>query len=256
MRIIVIEDEQLTARKMVGLLNKLMPDAVIMCVLPSVAESVEWFKNNPMPDLVFMDIHLADDLSFAIFDRVEITCPIIFTTAYDEYALRAFEVNSIDYLLKPVSRASLQRALDKLKCFSAIYKPQENVELIRQVADTILRGTAANWKTSLLVTVRDKLIPVKVSSIAYIYLEDKSVVIVRQDGTKCHISGILDDLMRQLDPSQFYRANRQFIIAKSAIVDISTWFSSRVVVNLTVPVPERIVVSRTNVQELKKWLTE
>ena len=256
MRIIIIEDEHLTAKKLVGLLNELMPDAVIMGVLPSVGESVEWFSRNLMPDLVFMDIHLADDLSFSIFDRVEITCPIIFSTAYDEYALRAFEVNSIDYLLKPINRTSLQRALDKLKRFSTVYEPQANAELIRQVADTILRSTSATWKSSLLVTVRDKLIPVKVSSIAYIYLENKSVVAVQYDGTKCHIGNMLDELMKQLDSSQFYRANRQFIVAKSAITDITTWFSNRIVINLTVPVPERIVVSRTNVQELKKWLTE
>ena len=255
MRVIIIEDEQLTAKKLVSLLNELMPDAVVMSILQSVGESVEWFRNNLMPDLVFMDIHLADDLSFAIFDHIEISCPIIFTTAYDEYALRAFEVNSIDYLLKPVSRISLQRALDKLKRFSTLYQPQENAELIRKVADTILRGTAS-YKSSLLVSVRDKLIPIRVNSIAYIYLEDKSAVAVQHDGTKCRIGGLLDEIMKQLDPSLFYRANRQFIISKSAITDITTWFSSRVVVNLNVEVPERIVVSRTNVQELKKWLTE
>ena len=255
MRVIIIEDEQLTAKKLMGLINELMPDAVVLSVLQSVSESVEWFRNNLMPDLVFMDIHLSDDLSFSIFDNVEISCPIIFTTAYDEYALRAFEVNSIDYLLKPVSRVSLQRALDKLKRFSTSYPPQENAELIRKVADTLLRGSAA-YKSSLLVSVRDKLIPIRVTSIAYIYLEDKNAVAVQHDGTTCRIGGLLDELMKQLDPSLFYRANRQFIIAKSAVSDITTWFSSRVVVNLIVPVPERIVVSRTNVQELKKWLTE
>lgn len=255
MKVIIIEDELLTAKKLVGLISELMPDVVGGVVLQSVSDSVEWFRNNPMPDLVFMDIHLSDDLSFSIFDSVEITCPIIFTTAYDEYALRAFEVNSIDYLLKPVGRASLQRALDKLKRFSATYQPQDNVELIRKVADTLLRGNAA-YKSSLLVSVRDKLIPIRVNSIAYIFLEDKSAVAVQHDGTQCRIGGLLDELMKQLDPSMFYRANRQFIIAKSAVSDITTWFSSRVVVNLHVTVPERIVVSRTNVQELKKWLTD
>lgn len=255
MRVIIIEDEQLTAKKLVGLLNELMPDAIVMGVLQSVSESIEWFNNNLMPDLVFMDIHLADNLSFSIFDSVKITCPIIFTTAYDEYALKAFEVNSIDYLLKPVSRASLQRALDKLKRFSGFYQPQENADLIKKVADTILRGTSS-YKTSLLVSVRDKLIPVKVSNIAYIYLEDKNAIAVQYDGTKSRIGGLLDDLMKQLDPAMFYRANRQFIVSKAAVTDITTWFGNRVVVNLCVSVPERIIVSRTNVQELKKWLTE
>lgn len=255
MRVIIIEDEQLTAKKLVSLLQELMPDAFVMSILQSVGESIEWFRNNLMPDLVFMDIHLADDLSFSIFDSVDITCPIIFTTAYDEYALRAFEVNSIDYLLKPVSRVSLQRALHKLKRFSTVYQQQDNSELIRKVADTILRG-AGSYKSSLLVSVRDKLIPIRVNSIAYIYLEDKSAVAIQHDGTKCRIGGLLDEIMKQLDPSQFYRANRQFIVSKSAITDITTWFGNRVVVNLNIEVPERIVVSRTNVQELKKWLTD
>lgn len=255
MRVLIIEDEQLTAKKLIGLLKELMPETEVVGVLQSVSESVEWFSYNPMPGIVFMDIHLADNLSFSIFDSVEITCPIIFTTAYDEYALKAFEVNSIDYLLKPVSRNSLQRALDKLTRFSAVGKSQDNAELIKKVADTILRG-ATSYKSSLLVSVRDKLIPIKVSNIAYIYLEDKNPVAVQYDGTKNRIAGLLDELMRQLDPVMFYRANRQFIISKAAVTDITNWFGNRVVVNLSVPTPERIVVSRTNVQEFKKWLTE
>lgn len=255
MKVIILEDEQLTAKKLISLLKELMPDAEVIGVLQSVSESVEWFANNPMPDLVFMDIHLADNLSFSIFDSVEITCPIIFTTAYDEYALKAFEVNSIDYLLKPVSRTSLQRALDKLNRFTALHESQEHIELIKKVADTILRGSAT-YKSSLLVSVRDRLIPIKVSNIAYIYLEDKNVVVVQYDGTKSRIGGLLDDLMKQLDPAMFYRANRQFIVSKAAVTDITTWFGNRVVINLSVSTPERIVVSRTHVQEFKKWLTE
>lgn len=255
MKVIILEDEQLTAKKLISLLKELMPDAEVIGVLQSVSESVEWFANNPMPDLVFMDIHLADNLSFSIFDSVEITCPIIFTTAYDEYALKAFEVNSIDYLLKPVSRTSLQRALDKLNRFTAVHESQEHIELIKKVADTILRGSAS-YKSSLLVSVRDRLIPIKVSNIAYIYLEDKNAVVVQYDGTKSRIGGLLDDLMKQLNPAMFYRANRQFIVSKAAVTDITTWFGNRVVINLSVSTPERIVVSRTHVQEFKKWLTE
>ena len=246
MRVIIIEDEKLTAKKLVGLLKELTPDAVVMGILQSVSESIEWFGNNLMPDLIFMDIHLADNLSFSIFESVEITCPIIFTTAYDEYALKAFEVNSIDYLLKPVSRTSLQRALDKLKRFSAVYQPQETAELIKKVADTILQRTTS-YKSSLLVSVRDKLIPIKVSS-CLLYTSDKNAIAIQYDGTKSRIGGLLDDLMKQLDPTMFYRANRQFIVSKAAITDITTWFSNRMIVNLNVSVPERIIVSRTNVE--------
>lgn len=256
MRVLIIEDEQLTARNLEKTIRELVPDVEVAGLLPSVKEAVEWFGNNRMPDVAFMDIHLSDGSSFSIFEKVDITCPIIFTTAYDEYALRAFEVNSVDYLLKPVGKAALQRALEKLKRLSGSQGMEDNSELIRRVADAILRGGGGTYKSSLLVSVRDKFIPVKVKDIAYIYFEDKSPVAVKMDGEKCAVGGSLDEIARQLDPSQFYRANRQFIISRAAVKDVTVWFGGRVVVNLNAEVPERIIVSRTHVQEFKKWLTE
>lgn len=255
MKALIIEDEQLTAENLCKLVAELIPDAQIIGVLQSVTESAEWFGNNPMPDLVFMDIHLADGSSFSIFDKVNITCPIIFTTAYDEYALKAFEVNSVDYLLKPIDKASLQRALDKLKRFSMTSQLIDNSELIKKVAEAIIHRESA-YKSSLLVSVKDKYIPIKTKDIAYIYFESKSLIIVNVNGEKSTLTGSLDDIGKQLNPTSFYRANRQFIISRAAVKDITVWFGNRIIVNLNVDVPERIIVSRTHVQEFKKWLTQ
>ncbi len=255
MKVLIVEDEQLTALNLEKMIYELVPDAEVTAVLQSVKDTVEWFGSNPMPDVAFMDIHLSDGSSFSIFDKIDVTCPIIFTTAYDEYALKAFEVNRVDYLLKPVGKASLKRAMDKIKRLSAASQPEDNTGLIKKVADAILRG-GSTYKSSLLISVKDKFIPLKVKDIAYIYFEDRNSVAVKFDGEKCILGTSLDDIIKQLDPANFYRANRQFIISRSAVRDVTLWFGNRVVANLSVAVPERIIVSRTNVQSFKKWLTE
>lgn len=256
MKILIIEDEQLTALKLESLLRELISTVEIVGILQSVSESIDWFNHNAMPDLAFMDIQLADGLSFSIFDKIDVTCPIVFTTAYDEYALKAFEVNSIDYLLKPVSKNAIKRSLDKIEKLSASQHSLENAQLIHKVADMIMQQGSTRYKSSLLVSVKDKLIPLAVKDIAYIYFEDRYSSIINFEGTKSLINFSLEDLMKQLDPSLFFRANRQFIVSRSAIKDITLWFGNRVVINLRVAVPERIIVSRTNVSELKEWITE
>ncbi len=256
MKILIVEDEELTALKLETLLHELISTIEIVGVLQSVSESIDWFDQNAMPDVVFMDIQLADGLSFSIFEKIDVTCPIIFTTAYDEYALKAFEVNSIDYLLKPVSKIAIKRALDKIEKLSTSQYSLEKAQLIQKVADMIMQQSSITYKSSLLVSVKDKLIPLQVKDMAYIYFEDRNSVIINFDGTKNITNFSLDDLMKQLDPSLFFRANRQFIVSRSAIKDISLWFGNRVVINLRMAVPERIIVSRTNVSELKNWITE
>lgn len=255
MKALIIEDEQLTALKLETLLRELISDIDIVGVLQSITESIEWFTQNTMPDIVFMDIHLADGSSFAIFDKVDIRCPIVFTTAYDEYALKAFEVNSVDYLLKPVSKTDLKRSLDKIEKLAAPQSLSDNTEILRKVADMIMQKGSSH-KSSLLVSVKDKLIPLSVKDIAYIYFEDRNSVIVKLDGSKSSLNLSLEDVMKQLDSTLFYRANRQFIVSKNAIKDITTWFGNRMLVNLQIPVPEKIIISRTNVQEFKVWITE
>lgn len=253
-RIIIIEDEHLPARQLEKLISEARPSARIMAVLQTIDESVEWFNTNEMPDIAFMDIHLADGLSFSIFEEIQVKCPVIFTTAYDQYALKAFEVNSIDYLLKPIRKEDLDRALNKLDALSGGGKTTVDAELISRIVQSLPQNTPS-YKQSFFVTSRDTLVPVQIKDIAFFYFEDRMVQAFGYDG-RSYIMDVhsLEQLSHELDPSQFFRVNRQFIISRSAIKNIATWFGSRVVVNLTVP-SERIVISRTNVSEFKKWVT-
>ena len=255
MKAVIIEDEWAAAEALEELIGEVDPGIGIVGRLQSVEESVDWFNTHSAPDLVFMDIHLADGSSFTIFDRVTISCPIIFTTAYDQYALRAFEVNSVDYLLKPVDRKHLERAIGKLR--TARTSPEladANASLIEKLVSQ-MRQTSA-YKTALLIPVKDKLVPLPVRTIAYIYTEEKVVRAVDFEGRETLIAQTLDELHSQLDPRQFYRANRQYIVARDAVRDVSIWFNGRLSVNLSVKTPERILVSRTNAREFKEWITE
>lgn len=252
MKALIIEDEVLAAQSLQKLITEVAPDTEIIGVLQSIEESVAWFDENPMPDLVFMDIHLADGSSFAIFERTQITCPIIFTTAYDEYALKAFEVSSIDYLLKPINRNDLTRAMNKFNAL--VGEKQDN----NAALDTLLRqiGMKKNYKSCFLVPERDKLIPLATSNIAYIYIEDKSVKTIALDEHTYYMSQTLDEIMNQLNPDDFFRANRQFIVSRKAIKDITVWFGNKLSLNLLVKVPEKIIISKAKVSEFKNWFSK
>ena len=254
MKAVIIEDESVAAQALQSLILELNPEMEVLTTLQTIEESVEWFEENPMPELVFMDIHLADGSSFAIFDKVDITCPIIFTTAYDEYALKAFEVNSIDYLLKPINKADLERALNKLQHLTAASREQEKASLEGLLAQ--MGGAKKKYKTCFLLPERDKLIPLAVSNIAYVFIDTKTVKAIAMDGHTYYLNQTLDDIMAQLDPEQFFRANRQFIINRDAVKDLSVWFGNKLAVNLNVPVPEKIIVSKARVGEFKSWFAE
>ena len=252
MKALIIEDEVLAAQSLQKLVTEVAPETEIIGVLQSIEESVAWFNENPMPDLVFMDIHLADGSSFAIFERTQITCPIIFTTAYDEYALKAFEVSSIDYLLKPINRNDLTRAMNK---FNALVGEKANNN---NAIETLLQqiGMKKNYKSCFLVPQHDKLIPLATSNIAYIYIEDKSVKTIALDEHVYYMSQTLDEIMNQLNPDDFFRANRQFIVSRKAIKDITVWFGNKLSLNLSVKVPEKIIISKAKVAEFKNWFSK
>ena len=252
MKALIIEDEILAAQSLQKLVKEVSPDTEIIGILQSIEESVAWFDENPMPDLVFMDIHLADGSSFAIFDKTHITCPIIFTTAYDEYALKAFEVSSIDYLLKPINRNDLTRAMNKYNAL--VGEKSDNNEAI----DALLRqiGMKKNYKSCFLVPERDKLVPLPTANIAYIYIEDKWVKAVTLDEHTHYISQTLDDIMNQLNPDDFFRANRQFIVSRKAIKDLTIWFGNKLSLNLLVKIPEEIIISKAKVSEFKNWFSK
>jgi len=253
MKVVIVEDELVAAQKLERLISQSNDDIQVIAILQSVDESIEWFTLNTAPDLVFMDIHLADGSAFSIFDKVQISCPIIFTTAYDEYALKAFEVNSIDYLLKPINEKSFEHAMNKFRNLAAT-KSYDTDMLANVLA--AFKDTKKVYKSNFLIPHKDKFIPLAVDKIACLYTENKMVKIITSDNQTYTIDSSLEDMYAQLDPAQFFRANRQFIVSHKSIKDISIWFGSKLSVNLHVIVPEKIIVSKARVPEFKVWYTK
>lgn len=248
MNAVIIEDETAAVNSLKAILaqNKVV-SVEVTAELESVEESIDWFRRQPMPDLIFMDIHLADGSAFRIFEQVDIEAPVIFTTAYDEYALQAFQVSSIDYLLKPITPALLERALNKLRLFD----PEERLAHIRHTNRTI---QTRHTVKSLLIMLADKFYPLPVEEILYFYTVNEKVTAYTADGRQHPVDRTLDTLGEQLDEGLFFRANRQFILSRRAIKDIDLWFGNRLSVNLIVPAPERIIISKTKTPLFKKWI--
>ncbi|RHJ87797.1 LytTR family DNA-binding domain-containing protein [Parabacteroides sp. AM08-6] len=252
MKAIIIEDEKAAVRNLRALLLEETIEIEIVAVLDSIVETINWFCKYPVPDLVFLDIHLADGSAFEIFEHVKVNCPVIFTTAYDEYALRAFKVNSIDYLLKPIGAEDLRNALDKLKRLytSPLYNEPDYITLIRALRKE------ENYKTHFLIPAKgDKLLPVSADMILYFHIDEGVVKAVLTDGKEYLFPQTLDELSECLNPVQFFRVNRQYLIARKAIADIDLWFNGRLSLNLKVSVAEKILVSKARVPEFKDWFT-
>ncbi len=250
MRVLIIEDETAAAKNLAAILRQVSPDAEVLDVLDTVVDSVEWLRSNPMPDLIFMDIHLSDGESFRIFGNVEVKAPIIFTTAYDQYALEAFKVNSIDYLLKPINEQGVVRALDKWRLLTSGERERYAAKVREMAAERHAE------KQVFLVRFRDKIIPVTSDDVAYCYSSNERVSICTLDGAVYPFERTLESLSASLASERFFRANRQFIISRDAVKDISVWFGSRLALNLTVDTPERIIISKARVPEFKAWLTD
>ncbi|MDP4240256.1 MAG: LytTR family transcriptional regulator DNA-binding domain-containing protein [Bacteroidota bacterium] len=252
MKAVIVEDELVATQNLQRLINQVDTDIQVIAVLQSVEECIEWFSLNATPDVVFMDIHLADGSAFSIFEKVQIPCPIIFTTAYDEYALKAFEVNSIDYLLKPINQRSLEHAVTKLK--SLVTKNTDNADMVASVL-AAFKQMKKVYKSNFLIPYKDKFIPLTVDKIACFYTENKIAKIITMDNEIFTVDSSLEDLYTRLDPSLFFRANRQYIISHKAIKDVSVWFGSKVSINLFVTTPDKIIVSKARVAEFKAWYT-
>ena len=247
MRVVIIEDETAAAQNLTAILRKVCPDVEIVEALDTVVDSVEFFRSKPELDLVFMDIHLADGSSFRIFDSVEISVPIIFTTAYDQYAIEAFKVNSIDYLLKPINEEGVKRAINKWQRLTSIER-KEYSERVSEVAQT------RPAEQTFLVHFRDKIIPLKSEDVAFFHTFEERVTAYCHNGDKYQIDLTLEALQSKLPSKDFFRANRQFIISHKSVKDISVWFGSRLSANLTLETPERIVIPKARVHDFKEWL--
>lgn len=248
-KVIIVEDETAAAVNLRSMLSTVVGEVEVVALLESVEEAVEYFRGDVDADVVFMDIHLADGDSFRIFRSVEIDIPIIFTTAYDEYALEAFKVNSIDYLLKPFGEEELRRALDKLNRLTASERVAQRGSVERMVAQS-----ENDALQTMLVRYKDKIIPVKMDDVAYFYTYAERVTLTTLSGESYPVDKTLEALSQQLSEEKFFRANRQFIISRKAVKDIAVWFGSRLALNLTVETPERIIISKARVPEFKQWL--
>lgn len=249
MNIVIIEDEELAVRNLENIFKEI-GNITPIAVLESIADTVEWFGMNEDPDLVFLDIHLADGSAFEIFKLIDIDCPVIFTTAYDEYALQAFKVNSIDYLLKPFDVAAVKKALGKLKNIT-----NGNVsDGMKRLLSILKPGT--EYKTHFLVSQKgDKLVPLIVNDIAYIYIELNIVKAVTFEEKSFVLQYTMGELSDMLNPKDFYKANRQFIIARKAVKDIDLWFNNRLSINLKPAAPEKVLVSKARITDFKLWFS-
>lgn len=249
MKTLIIEDEKAALRNLKAAMKEVDADFEIVGETDSVTGTLEWFAFHPMPDLVFMDIHLADGSAFGIFEQADITCPIIFTTAYDEYALQAFKVNSIAYLLKPISSSDLQKAIDKLKMLEGAAQPTIDFQAVMHALKR-----EESYKTHFLVPVKgDRFVPVSVEQISYFYIDGGAVKAVTQSAEMFDFQQTLDELAEQLNPRQFFRANRQYIIAHKAVTGVSLWFGGRMVLQLTPPTEEKVIISKARVSAFKDW---
>lgn len=248
MRVLIIEDETAAAQNLQTILRSVVTDVQVLDVIDTVEDSIEWFRSNDMPDIVFMDIQLSDGESFKIFDSVNITCPVIFATAYDQYALKAFKVNSIDYLLKPINEAEVLRAVEKWRMLTGADRNSYSAR-VESVATE-----QRQMRQTFLVRFRDKIIPLHHHSIAFCYTAEERVYAYGYNAERYPMEYTLEALQGMLSQQMFYRANRQFIIAREAVSDISVWFGSRLAVGLKVETPEKIIVSKARVPDFKQWL--
>jgi DNA-binding LytR/AlgR family response regulator len=251
MKILIIEDEPQAAQRIEKLVLSLVPEGEIVGQADTVKKAVQWFRNNPAPDLTLMDIQLADGISFQIFEQCEVKSPIIFTTAYDEYALKAFKVNSVDYILKPVDKDELKAALGKLKGFTA------STDQTRQMLDNISEAVnmlMKKHKSRFVIKVGEHLKTIDVSAIRYFFSQDKATFCVTDDQRNFVLDYTLEQLEEMIDPRNFFRINRKYLISASAIQDIIHYTNSRLRLVLRASQDNDIIVARERVQEFKDWL--
>lgn len=251
MNTIIIEDENLTAQRLEGMLKKYDSNIKVLAILPSVAESIQWLRKNDSPDLVFMDIHLEDDLCFKIFEYAPLLSPVIFTTAYDDYMVKAFKVNSIDYLLKPVNYVELIAALDKYKALKAQFSKPDFDTLLQYIGAS---SKQPEYKTRFMITVGTKIRSIEVSEIAYFYADEKITFMVTKEGQNLPIDFSLDKLVTFLDPKVFFRISRQFLVSFGAIQTVHTHIKGKLKLDVQPKSKLDVFVSGDRMTDFKEWL--
>ena len=251
MNILIIEDEIMAAERMEELILEVCPEARVLARLDSIKSAVAWFNNYEMPNLAFFDIQLADGLSFEIFEKTQVGCPVIFTTAYDEYALKAFKVNSIDYLLKPIDPDELENAINKFRNIHQKTEPATNTKLnIEKVLQLLTR----QYKSRFVVKVGEHIKSIPTGNIQCFYSMSKATYLQTTDNRHYVIDNALEQLEEILDPSIFFKVSRKFIVNLEAIVDVISYTNSRLKVRLQHPTEDDIIVAREKVRGFKEWL--
>lgn len=278
MTILIIEDEEPTARKLQRLVLDIDPASYVVGITGSVDESVDWLRTNPRPDLIFMDIELADGQSFEIFNQVAVTSPVIFTTAYDEYAIKAFKVNSIDYLLKPIKEDDLRQALTKLQALRQVLRAQDNpagsgqweaslANLLQQLQQasnaqkpssftTPLSEPPAAFRDRFMIKQGQRLFSINVNEVAYFFSRNKLSFLKTRDEHEWLVDYTIDELAQMLDPRRFFRLNRQVIAELQSVDKVHLYFNGKLKVHLQPAFEDEVVVSREKAGDLKRWLGE
>lgn len=252
MKLLIIEDEEPAAERLKKMLLELEPQAEILDVIVSIKSAVAWLSHHAMPDLILMDIHLSDGTSFDIFNEIKISCPVIFITAYDQYALKSFQVNGIDYLLKPVKMDELQRALEKFNKWF-VHKSNQDIDFGKLVA--LIQKSERDYKKRIMIRYGDIIKTVEISDVAYFYTEGKINFLKTKSNITYPIDYNLDELEHIIDPKIFFRINRQFIINFNSISKMVSFSKSRVKITLNPESDIETIVSTERSSNFKHWLT-
>lgn len=250
MNVLIIEDEHAAAGRLTQLIHEIRPDWMVIGTLESIREALDWFGKHREPDLVFSDVQLADGIAFEIYRVIRLNCPVIFTTAYDTYAIQAFKLNSVDYLLKPILKEHLKEAIVKLeKMQSLAGRPDD----LSRLASEFMQQKS---KTSnrILVKFGQKLKAIDTENVAYFYIDGRSVMLKTPDGKSYPVDETLDQLESMLDKNRFFRANRQIIVRFEAIRDMVLYSKSRIRLELSPPSESDVIVSESRCAEFKDWL--
>lgn len=251
MKIVIIEDEKLTATHLSETIMTVVPDARIMAILFSVRSAVSWFQENEQPDLIFSDVQLGDGLCFEIFKTIPVHAPVIFCTAYDEYALKAFDASGIDYILKPFDKTSIEEAFQKYYKLKDTF--QGNIVNLDQIIQ-LIENKKKQTTTSVLVYKQDKIIPVRLDDIAMFYIDNEITRLITFDQKKYMINRTLEKV-EEISPDDFFRINRQFLVHYKAIKEASQYFGRKLSLTLTIPFQETVTVSKNKVSDFLNWLS-
>lgn len=250
MKVLIVEDETVAYTNLKKIISEIDPEIEIIGNTESIKQTVVKLQDasNP-PDLIFMDIHLSDGSAFNIFNLITVEIPIVFTTAYDEYAIEAFKVNSIDYLLKPIEPQEVKRALEKFRRLN-----KQDISQYLSMLPQIM-PPQDKYPEKMLIPVNDKLIPVSLDNISCFYTTDEKTMVILKGGKNYMYKKTLESINQSLNPRHFLRVNKQHIVSKGSIVNITIWFDSRLLITLDTETPERIFVSKNKAAEFKQWMT-